>query len=416
MSIFQVFIRKGSMKIVLATCGSRGDVQPMVALTLALKSAGHDVLLLGPPEKARWAEQLGCPYQKFGRDVTAFINRMETAVNLQAGIRFVSFVRRELTVQFKLLPWIIKGADRVIASSLIFGLSSIAQAMDIPYQYIGFTAQLFPSRDHPFLTVKTQSLPPWINGLTWKGAGLADRFNITFLINSYRKKMGLPSIGNAWDHILGDRPIAACDRQVAMVPKDVRKAVVQTGYLHLDLPRVSRPGLEQFLEKGDRPIYAGFGSMPSRDRNKTIPLIIEAARSIGKRIIVGNSHGKASGCGSSNDLFFIHSFPHLELFPQTCTVIHHGGAGTTATAAVSGVPQVIVPHILDQYFHGHRIYLDRLGPRPIHRSRLTKGRLVAALMECLSNPKIKKTAEHVGKSIDRYKSMDLAVKAVEHAV
>jgi UDP:flavonoid glycosyltransferase YjiC (YdhE family) len=374
------------------------------------------VLLLGPPEKARWAEQLGCTYQKFGRDVTAFIKPMETAVNLQAGIRFVSFVRQELRVQFKLLPRLIRGADLVIASSLIFALSSIAQAMDIPYQYIGFTAQLFPSRLHPFLTIKTQTLPQWANGLTWKGADLADRFNITFLINSFRKKMGLPSIENAWDHILGDRPIAACDRQVAMVPKDVKKSVVQTGYLHLDLPRVAHPGLEHFLEKGEKPIYAGFGSMPPRDRNRTIPLVIRAAGSLGKRIIVGDFQGKTSDYQSGNDLFFIHSFPHLELFPKTCTVIHHGGAGTTATAAISGVPQVIVPHILDQYYHGHRIYLGCLGPRPIHRSRLTKDRLIVALRECLSNSKINKTAEQVGKSIDRYRSMDLAVKAVEHAV
>jgi vancomycin aglycone glucosyltransferase len=62
------------MKIVLATFGSRGDVQPMLALSLALKSKGHNVLLAAPPEKAAWAKQLGCPFFPLGSDVTAFID------------------------------------------------------------------------------------------------------------------------------------------------------------------------------------------------------------------------------------------------------------------------------------------------------------------------------------------------------
>lgn len=65
------------MRIVLATFGSRGDVQPMLALSLALKAAGHDVLLAGPPEKTAWAEELGCPYQPLGGNLTAFIDHMK---------------------------------------------------------------------------------------------------------------------------------------------------------------------------------------------------------------------------------------------------------------------------------------------------------------------------------------------------
>ena len=64
------------MKIVLATFGSRGDVQPMLALSLGLQRAGHDVLLAGPPEKAAWAESLGCPFHPLGSDLTAFIDGM----------------------------------------------------------------------------------------------------------------------------------------------------------------------------------------------------------------------------------------------------------------------------------------------------------------------------------------------------
>ncbi|MCD4719065.1 MAG: glycosyltransferase [Desulfobacula sp.] len=403
------------MRIVLATCGSRGDVQPMIALSLALKAAGHDVLLVGPPEKALWARQLGCPYKKFGTDVTTFLNNMKDAISLRTNIASVFFVRQELHSQFKVLPKIIETADLVIGSSLMFALSSIAQAMNIKYRYVAFTPQLFPSNNHPFLTIKTQTLPQWCNGMSWKIASLLDKFNLTFLINRYRKKLGLGPVDNAWDHILGEHPIVACDKEVAKVPIDVKTMFVQTGYLHLDLPAAAQPNLDRFLKKGERPIYAGFGSMPPKDQAKNIPLLVAAARRVGKRIIITKFWEKSSEYQSANDVFFIKNYPHLMLFPQTDAVIHHGGAGTTATTAISGVPQVIIPHILDQYFHGQKIYSSNLGPKPIWRSKLTVGKLSAALKECLSNPKIKQTAKKIKKSIDRDKSLQLTVKTIEQS-
>ena len=384
----------------------------MLALCLALKSAGHDVLLVGPPEKALWAKQLGCPYMGFGRDVTRFIDTMEDAVTLRSGFAFVAFVRQEIHNQFKALPNILKGADLVIGSSLMFGLSSIAQALKINYRYIAFTPQLFPSKDHPFLTIKTQTLPLWCNSLSWKLAAWLDRFNITFMINQYRNKSGLGSIKNGWEHILGKLPIVACDREVARIPGDIQK-VIQTGYLHLDMPKPCVPDLEEFLLKGARPVYAGFGSMPPRDQAKMTPLLVRAARNVGKRIIISKFWQTSLEYKPGNDVFFLKNYPHRWLFPETDAVIHHGGAGTTATAAVSGVPQVVIPHILDQYFHGHRIYRARLGPKPVRRSKLTEKKLTAALEECMSSIEIKENAGKTGQRINPEKSLQRTVQAIE---
>jgi len=127
------------MRIVLTTCGSRGDVQPMLALSLALQSAGHDILFAGPPEKASWARHLKCPYQPLGADVTAFIDVMDHAHSLGAAVRFISFLRKELLTQFEILPKIISGADVVVGSSLVLALSSVAESMGIAYRYIAFT-------------------------------------------------------------------------------------------------------------------------------------------------------------------------------------------------------------------------------------------------------------------------------------
>jgi len=403
------------MKIILATCGSRGDVQPMIALTIGLKSAGHDALLLGPPEKANWAEKMECPYMAFGKDVTAFINNMEDAISIRAGISFVSFVRQEIHSQFKVLPSIIKNADLLIGSSLVFGLSSLAQAMSIKYRFIAFTPLLFPSHDHPFMTVKTQTLPLWCNDLSWKITSFLDRFNTTFLVNQHRKRLKLPPVSNIWDHILGDNTILACDKEIATVPLDVKQKVNQTGYLHLDLPDTPQSKLNHFFEAGSKPIYAGFGSMPPIDQARTIPLLIRAARRLEKRIIIARFWEEKSQYDTSPDVFFIKNYPHNHLFPRTAAAIHHGGAGTTATAALAGVPQIIVPHILDQYYHGQKIYLSGLGPRPISRSALTVDKLTLALKECFSSPEIFQAAEKARESIVMNNSINMAVQAVEQS-
>jgi UDP:flavonoid glycosyltransferase YjiC (YdhE family) len=151
------------MKIVLATFGSRGDVQPMLALSLALKSEGHDVLLAAPPEKAAWAKQLGCPFYPLGSDVTAFIDNMDNAHTLRSAICFVSFLRNELNSQFSVFPKIIADSDLLIGSSLTFALSTLAESMGIAYRFIAFAPQLLPSGHYPFPAFKHQRFPMWYN-------------------------------------------------------------------------------------------------------------------------------------------------------------------------------------------------------------------------------------------------------------
>jgi UDP:flavonoid glycosyltransferase YjiC (YdhE family) len=122
------------MRIVLATSGSRGDVQPMIALSLGLINAGHDVRLVGPPEKKQWAEALGCPYTGLGQDVTAFLNTIENPISLSTGLTFVNYVRNEIHTQFEKLPQLIENANLVIGSSLMFALSSVSESLKIKYR------------------------------------------------------------------------------------------------------------------------------------------------------------------------------------------------------------------------------------------------------------------------------------------
>jgi UDP:flavonoid glycosyltransferase YjiC (YdhE family) len=401
------------MKIVLATFGSRGDVQPMLALSLALKSKGHDVLLAAPPEKAAWAKQLGCPFLPLGSDVTAFIDDMENAHSLRSAIRFVSFLRNELNAQFDLLPKIIAGADLVIGSSLTFALSTLAESMGIAYRYIAFTPQLLPSGYHPFPAFKHQRFPKWYNRMTWRIAEILDQFNLTRLINNHRRQLGLKLIQDAWHHVMGQHVLVASDSVISKIPRDiVDQTFTQTGYMHLNQPDQHLPELDTFLEAGSPPVYAGFGSMPIRDQIRNVSVIVEAVRLSGQRAVISKFWDEPSEFSNSDDIFFITKYPHLKLFPHMAAVIHHGGAGTTASSAVSGVPQIIVPHILDQYYWGNQIYQSKLGPSPIWRSQLTAKKLAAAIRECLSNQQIRKRAKEASEAIREKDSLEIMVREI----
>jgi UDP:flavonoid glycosyltransferase YjiC (YdhE family) len=400
------------MRIVLTTFGSRGDVQPMLALSLALKAAGHDVLLAGPPEKAVWGQALGCPYQPIGSNLTTFVDRLENVYALRSSLKFVSYVLKEVIGQFEVLSDIISGADLVVGASLALALSTVAEHMGIRYRYVAFTPQILPSGHHPYPAFKTHGLPHWYNRMTWSVMRGLNRFTFTSDINKKRKQLGLAPIKDSWKHILGQDVIVASDPVVAQVPKDLEFHATQTGYMHLDQPVQTMPELEAFLSAGSVPVYAGFGSMPKQDQMRCVQMIVDAARSVGERVVISKFWDEPSEFSNSDDVFFVKRYPHLDLFSRVKTVIHHGGAGTTATAAVSGVPQIIVPHALDQYYWGHQIFRSQLGPRPIRRSRLTAKKLAGAIEECLSNDQIIQKAKKVGAMIDRKHGLEMTVREI----
>lgn len=400
------------MKIVLTTYGSRGDVQPMIALTLRLKASGHNVLLVGPPEKESWAREMGCPYRPLGSDVTDYIDRMNDAHSVGSAIRFIRLLRREVACQFQAFPNIIAGADLVIGASLVFGLSTVAESMGIPYRYVCFTPQMLPSSHHPFMVFKHQHFPKWYNRMTWQAVKMLDRFNLTRLVNQRRRELRLAPSANIWLHILGSRGIVASDEVVCGIPPDVAPQFTQTGYLHLTQPDCLLEALEIFLEKGPPPVYAGFGSMPVKDQARNVPLIVEAARSAGQRVVISKFWEGRTRYDRAEDVFFIRHYPHMKLFPRMAAVIHHGGAGTTASGVISGVPQVIVPHILDQYYWGDRIRRARLGPKPVWRARLTRPRLAAAIQTCLGDRRIREQACKASRAVQQHDSLDRAVRVL----
>jgi UDP:flavonoid glycosyltransferase YjiC (YdhE family) len=385
----------------------------MLALSLALKQEGHEVLLVAPPENEAWANKIRCPFYPLGSHLTAFIHTLKRIYSLSSLVRSALFLRKELKTQFELLPQIARKADVVIGASLVGALPSIAEARKVPYRYIAFTPQLLPSAHHPFPLFTYQNLTCLYNRMTWQIAYFIDQFNNKKLINRYREEMGLEPIYNSWHHILGEYVIVASDPAIATVPKDVRSPeFTQTGYMHLKQTQIASYELKKFLEKGSAPIYAGFGSMSKSDQMNCVATVVEAARSANQRVVINRSWDEVSSFDCCEEIFFIGKYPHLNLFSRMSAIIHHGGAGTTASAAFCGVPQIIVPHLLDQYYWGNQIQRLQIGPKPVRRSKLKVSNLAKAIERCVSTPHIKDNARKVARMIQQKDSLKTTVAAI----
>jgi len=232
------------------------------------------------------------------------------------------------------------------------------------------------------------------------------------MLNKKRINLVLKPVKDPWLHVLGQRVIVASDKEIVELPDDLASKATQTGYLHLLQHKTSQPSLEEFIESGPPPVYAGFGSMPRSDQAGNVSMIVEAARSTGQRVIIAKFWDGPSDFSNDRDIFLLRGYPHLELFPKVSMVIHHGGAGTTATSAISGVPQIIVPHVLDQYYWGHHVFRSHLGPKPIRRSGLTSRKLATAMLECLTNDRMRKKARDISSQIRQRDSLGLTLRAL----
>jgi sterol 3beta-glucosyltransferase len=193
-------------------------------------------------------------------------------------------------------------------------------------------------------------------------------------------------------------------------PSDWPDNVHITGYWFLDDNSKPSQELVDFLDKGEPPVYIGFGSMSGRKPEKVSATVVEALEKAGVRGIIATGWGGLEADDLPDSILKIDQAPHEWLFPKVSAVVHHGGAGTTAAGLRAGRPTIICPFFGDQPFWGQRMVKLGVGSKPIPQRRLTADKLAAAIREVISNPDIRKAAATLG---DTIRSENGVVKAVE---
>jgi vancomycin aglycone glucosyltransferase len=354
------------MKFLLSSVGSRGDTQPMLALAVELRALGHDAVLCVPPTFASWIESRGFRCVPLGRDVRAFTmpNREELR----------SLVPETVREQFRVLAIAAEGCDAiVVGGALQVAARSIAEHRNIPYTYATFCPVTLWSDEHPPPLVKDQHRSREENGALWTQHRAHVNALFKPLIDEGRAALGLPPIDDVEEHVFTDRPLVASDS--ALAPSTAE----QTGAWLLEDPSPLPDQLEQFLSRGDPPIYVGVGSMRDAPPAKSL---LEAARTSGRRVVL--SRGWAELAGDGDDCIVIDDVDHQKLFPRCAAIVHHGGAGTTHTAALAGRPQVIVPHNYDQFYWRERIETLGIGAAGPAASELDVASLSRAIQRALT--------------------------------
>jgi len=174
-----------------------------------------------------------------------------------------------------------------------------------------------------------------------------------------------------------------------------------TGYWFLDAPPDWKPpqDLVNFLEAGPTPVYIGFGSMTHRSPEESTELILEALQLTDQRGVLLHGWGGMAKAKLPNSVMMVESIPHQWLFPRMAAVVHHGGAGTTASSLRSGVPSIIVPHFADQPYWGERVAALGVGPRPRARARLTAQKLADSIDQALSDQTMRERAAKLGAAL-----------------
>jgi vancomycin aglycone glucosyltransferase len=312
---------------------------------------------------------------------------------LREGYEYVS---QSLAERVRALTDAADGADLVVAGGAEMAASSAAERHGIAYRYVVYCPVLLPSREHPPPFLNRDGRVGWLNRALWPITLAPVEIAIGRALSRARAEIGLGPVRWPYRMLLGDRPLLAADRVLATAPGDARVAVEQIAALHpLDgdpLP----PKLGAFLDAGEAPVYVGFGSMPDADPVATTRVVLAAVEQLGVRAILSAGWAKLGGVALPEGVIEIGPVAHPRLFPRCAAIVHHGGAGTTTTALRAGAPQVVVPHLADQFYWGRRVRDLGIGVATRRKHGIGVAELVAAVGAVLENETLAERSRELG--------------------
>ncbi len=401
------------MKIAICVMGSRGDVQPLVALGKGLQAEGHAVILATHQEFQPMVRQAGLWFHLLrGLDPKASMEKF-TGEKPKSGLKesqFVQSIRMTKLLQ-SAIPEIgescleaCSGADCCISNLIPPAVaSSVAEKMGIPHMY-ALLQPIEPTGEFPHMLVTHRTFGPRVNALSYACVSYGLWGMVRSHVNRWRRSLSLPAL--SWRYFpevfSGPMPrLYGFSPSVVPKPGEWSDQAAVTGYWFLNQAAGWSPPkpLVDFLEAGPPPIAIGFGSMVVSSADNITELCIEALSKANQRGILLTGWGGLHVDDLPKHVFVIESAPHEWLFPRIAAVVHHGGAGTTAAGLCAGVPTIIVPFITDQPFWGKRVHELGVGPKPIPRGKLTADRLAAAMTEAVTNQSIGQRATELGEKI-----------------
>jgi sterol 3beta-glucosyltransferase len=415
------------MRIAIIAMGSRGDIQPYVALGKGLKAVGHRVRLITHENFEELVSAHGLEFCPVKGNVQAFMEDPENRKLLESGNFLAINARAAKASQRAAVDWAEGGLVACQNMELLvagvgglFLSLALAEKLKLPLlqAYIfpftptkAFPAILFPQSIAKLGGVVNRLSHHLFRQIMWQAARTSDGL-------ARLQVLDLP-IAPFWGsynsaHFQRYPILYGLSPSVITKPSDWQNTHI-TGYWFLDeAPDWTPPAaLLEFLQKGSPPVFIGFGSMVSRNPEETAELVLQAIALTGQRAILQSGWSGLSKRDLPDPVFMVDSIPHSWLFPRVAAVVHHGGAGTTAAGLRAGIPTIVIPFFGDQPFWGRRVAELGVGTAPIPRKQLTAQRLAEAIHQTVSNRAMRQRAADLGAKIQAEDGVANAVAIVQ---
>lgn len=409
------------MHFSLFAFGTWGDVRPLVVLGVGLQNAGHDVTIIASRGYETWVRARNLDFYALTDDIHQIIN--DTPIDVYKPLQGLRAVREKLPQVFTRV-----GLDVLNATQNSDALLTVEFSLSVLFDVLQVN-NLKPILINPAPLSPTRAFamafPPLPQWSSFQGAynhmshRLLQRLHWWLLAKPRRdlnrRHLGLPIAGfHDFQTLLAATPtLTVVSPHVLPRPADWDEKQHITGYLFDDDPTwTPPPALSDFLAAGDPPVYIGFGSMPDRKAAATTRLFVDALQRTGKRGVVLTGWAGFGAGDVPPEVLLLDYAPHHWLFPRMAAVVHHGGAGTTASTFRAGAPSIIVPHNGDQPYWGRVAQRLGIGTSPIPRGKLNAHRLAAAIDAATSDRAMQARAAQLGQKIAAEDGAGEAVRVI----
>ena len=414
------------MHLTLLTYGSRGDVQPLVALGGGLRQAGHRVRLAAPASFEGFVTGHGLEFAPLPGEPSDLIRRLIGRGRRNPFRALRAAGEQMIRLAAEIMAAVhdaCQGTDAIVHSFLLTVAGhQAARALDVP----DLSAQIIPIFT-PTSAFPAPMFPPLplggrYNRLTHGILNEAFRRFNQLADRELRRRFDGAAERVRWPFgAQAGRPLPVLygiSPSVVPRPPDWGDNACLTGYWFLAPEAGWQPpaDLLRFLEAGPPPVYIGFGSMIVRDAPRIVAVALEALRRSGERGVLPVGWGGLKKADLPEGVFAVDPLPHGWLFPRMAAVVHHGGAGTTAAGLRAGVPSILVPFMGDQFFWARRVAALGVGPPPIPRKELTADRLAYAIRLATTHRPMRGRAAALGERIRTEDGIGRAVSLIERHV
>jgi sterol 3beta-glucosyltransferase len=402
------------MRIALATVGTTGDVRPFALLARRLVERGHEVTAVTWPVHRTTLTEPGVRVEVAGPHadgarIAAVAEEAATRGPMEQVTILRDFHLADGEEHYRRLRELLPGHDLVV----LHGIHGLAHAavLDLGLRWATavFDPVLLPTRTAP--PPGMPSIGPANPALWWMLDRMLARANGPFdelLVRAGSRQRGLPLFRARSPrlHLVG------CSPRLIAVPDDLPAGTSVTGtWVDRTPAGLLAPPLAAFVADGSPPVAITFGSMRAATPDPTLDDAIGRVLAAGRRIVL---HG-ATSVTSPSLLAIGGLVDHRALFARAAAVVHHGGAGTTHTAALAGVPQVVVPHVGDQRYWAGRLARLGVAPDPIPARDLDPARLAASILGTVADPARAAAAAALAGAMAGEDGIGLAIGSLEHA-